>query len=438
MLWELLRDAVREKLSPEEFQLWIQPLACVQEDEAVMELSGPDRFFCSWLKEKYLPLLAAQLRELDGGRRSLRLREPEPQLVLSNMGTAQLRLPHLPAMGSSLGRLHPRYTFDEFMEGEGNVLASSACRSLATGDMIYGPCLFLASSTGLGKSHLAQAVAHEVLRESPATRLHYLSAQQFSNDMVRQIKANTLDQFKARYHGCDFLLVDDVQCLAGKTRTQAEMDELLDTLIKTGTRVVLTGSVPPCALDGLEPAFKSRMASGLVATIEEPDRLTRQRIVRRKAANCGMELADDVVEFLSGRLRGDIRRIESAVIGLKAKAGVQCTPPDITLARYVVRELLGNAAELSAALIRDFVAAQFRLSVEELTSRSRKRSVVFARQLGMYLSRKYTEDTLVEIGRLYARDHSTVLHGIQAITEAIHRNTSVRGQVELLSRRLNG
>ncbi len=438
MLWERLRDAVREQISQEEYQLWIQPLTCMVEGETSLDLTGPDRFFCAWLREKYLPLLVSQLHALDGGRRELRLLEPSQPLALSATDSCQLRLPHLPAQGSTLRRLHPRYTFDEFLEGEGNVLASSACRALATGDMIYGPCLYLASSTGLGKSHLAQAVAHEVLREAPGTSLHYLSAQQFSNDMVRQIKANTLDQFKTRFQGCDFLVMEDVQCLAGKARTQVEMDELLDSLIKTGTRVVLTGTVAPCVLDGLDPAFKSRMASGLVATIAEPDRATRQRIIRRKSANCGLALGDDVVEFLAGRLRGDVRRLESAVIGLKAKASMQGKGVDLSLAREVIRELLGNVAELSGVLIRDFVAAQFRISVEELKSRSRKRAVVFARHLGMYLSRKFTEETLMDIGRLYERDHSTVLHGVQTITEGMHRNTTVRGQVELLSRRLNG
>ncbi|OQX18298.1 MAG: chromosomal replication initiator protein DnaA [Desulfobulbaceae bacterium A2] len=438
MWWERLRDAVRSRISHEEFQLWIQPLSCLEEGEAILELTGPDRFFCAWMREKYLPLLVSQLQELDGGRHELRLLEPLQPLTLSGADSCQLRLPHLPAQGSTLRRLHPRYTFEEFLEGEGNVLASSACRALASGDMIYGPCLYLASSTGLGKSHLAQAVAHEVLREAPGTRLHYLTAQQFSNDMVRQIKANTLDQFKSRFQGCDFLLMEDVQCLSGKVRTQAEMDELLDSLIKTGTRVVLTGTVAPCVLDGLDSSFKSRMASGLVATIAEPDRATRQRIIRRKAVNCGLTLADDVVEFLAGRLRGDVRRLESAVIGLKAKAGVQGKSADLSLAREVIRELLGHAAEISALLIRDFVSGQFRISVEELKSRSRKRAVVFARHLGMYLSRKFTEETLADIGRLYERDHSTVLHGVQTITESIHQNASIRGQVELLSRRLNG
>lgn len=198
MLWNTIKTSLHNALPENEFGLWIKPLECRRQDDQGLELVGPDRFFCAWVEDRYLDLIRKKAEEL-GMIADVKLQvadNPPPQLDRS--GTGQLRLPGTTG-GSHLRSLHPAFTFEQFMVGESNLLARSACKALATGDSTFGNCLFMNSSTGLGKSHLTQAVVHQVLRSAPATRLHYLTAQQFSAEMVKGIRANTMEQFSRKY-----------------------------------------------------------------------------------------------------------------------------------------------------------------------------------------------------------------------------------------------
>jgi chromosomal replication initiator protein len=255
--------------------------------------------------------------------------------------------------------------------------------------------------------------------------------------MVSRIKSNTMDEFKAKYHNnCDVLLIEDVQSLTGKVKTQAELNELLDVLIKSGKRIILTGSNAPRALKNIDEGFRSRMSAGLISTINPPDFKTSRLIIERKAANYKLQLEEDMVEYMAQCIKGDIRKLESAIVGLKAQSSLLKRNPDFAMVKEIVAEIVGSSQELSAELIRDFIARQFKVSVPDMQSKSRKKTIAFPRQVSMYLARKYTEQGLMEIGRAFNRDHSTVLHSVRVITEAMSRNGSIRGQVELLARKL--
>ncbi|MCW5198559.1 chromosomal replication initiator protein DnaA, partial [Desulfobulbus sp. F3] len=338
--------------------------------------------------------------------------------------------------------LHPAYTFERFMVGESNLLARAACRALADADPAFGSSLFLTSATGLGKSHLTQAVVHQVMRNAPQTRLHYLTAQQFSAEMVKNIRENTMEQFSSRFlQGCDLLLLEDVHTLTGKTKTQEELNNILDYLIKSGKRVILTSAVSPRALNGLDEDFRSRMTSGLITAITAPEYNTRAAIIRCKAAVSGLPLADEHIHLLAEHLQGDVRRIENAVLGLRAKASLCSTQPDMDMVREVLEglvsvDLSSSQSRLNGKNIRELVSSQFRVSVDDLTSRSRKQSVSFPRQVGMYLTRKYTEESLADIGGLYNRDHSTVLYAIKTVSRDIVQKNGIRQQVEMLADKL--
>jgi chromosomal replication initiator protein len=323
------------------------------------------------------------------------------------------------------------------MVGESNLLARSACKALATGDSTFGNCLFINSTTGLGKSHLTQAVVHQVLQSAPSTQLQYLTAQQFSAEMVKGIRSNSMEQFSKRYvNDCDMLLVEDIHTLTGKNKTQEELNTILDYLIKSGRRVILTSAVAPGKLVGIDDDFRSRMTSGLVTGIESPDYETRARIIRHKLRLHGLDADDELVGFIADHLQGDVRRIESAIIGIKAKTSLHNVPPDLGIAKEVIYGLIGSAAEITGESIRDLIGRQFRVSIDELRSRSRKRSVAFPRQMAMYLTRKYTNISLADIGNIYNRDHSTVLYAIKTITMDMSRQASVREQVEMLCAKL--
>jgi chromosomal replication initiator protein len=437
MVWNKTREILQEELSDNVFDLWIEPLTCVQIHEDTIRLACPDRFFSAYISQNYLGVIQEKVNEADPMKRRVILCESRSQPSLLLGKGEQLRLPNIPTGGSCVRSLHPRYTFAEFMVGESNILAQSACKSISVCDDSIGPCLYINSATGLGKSHLTQAVAHQILSESPMTRLHYVTAQQFSLEMVRDIKANSMDSFKRKYHeNCDILLVEDVHSLTGKKKTQEELNEIVDSLVKTGKRVILTANSGPRDLVGIDGEFRSRMASGLVTSIQAPDPVTRQRIVKNKADYHRLHLPEEFVTYIAQHIKGDVRQIESALIAIRAKAQLMNRTVDMGLIQEVVRSVVGTPKILTAEAISEFVGSQFRVSMQDMKSRSRKKGLTFPRQVAMYLCRKHTQESLADIGKTFNRDHSTVLHSIKIVTGLAIRNTSIDEQVRLLSSKI--
>lgn len=442
MVWEKIKDGLKESVADNIFQLWIEPLHFVQLQDDRLYLSSPDRYFSAYVKQNFTAIIEEKLEEngmqsakvvfCENGRQQAPFpsnRKPSP--------STQLRLPNLPQNNSKSRALHPRYTFDEFMVGDCNILAESACRSMVSEDGVVGPCLYINGDTGLGKSHLTHAVAHQVFAESPVTRLHYLTAKQFAAEMIRGIQNKTMDEFKRKYQEhCDILLVEDVHSLTGKKKTQEELNDILDTLIKSGKRVILTSKATPRDLVGIDNEFRSRMTSGLVTTINAPNVMTRHRIVKKKAAQQQLQLDDDLVTYLANHIRGDVRKIESALIAVRAKARLTGGHIDLALVKEVVAAVVGINNLLTAPMICDLVSGQFNVSVNELQSKSRKKSITMPRQIAMYLARKHTEESLADIGKAFNRDHSTVLHAIKVVSNKLIRDASVSLQLDILSKKL--
>lgn len=440
-MWRKVKESLREVLTENVYTLWIEPLECVQCSDEMIRLACPDRFYRAHLSQHHLGLIQDCVNDIgaavDGQKRQVVLCETDQKSLPPVSSAVQLRLPHIPVAGSRVRSLHPRYTFDEFMEGDSNLLALSACKSVAAGADTVGPCLYINSSTGLGKSHLTHAVAHQILATSPATRLFYLTAQQFSSEMVREIQANSMDRFKRKYHDhCDILLVEDIHSLTGKKKTQEELNEVLDTLIKGGKRIILTANSAPRELNGIDNEFRSRMAAGLVTAIGAPDLQTRERIVRKKAQSLGITLLEEYVSYLAQHIKGDVRRIESAIHAIRAKSALMGGRIELDLIREVVEGIAGDPGNLSALIISEFVSAQFQVSVQDMQSRTRKKGVVFPRQVAMYLSRLHTKESLADIGKVFGRDHATVLHAIKVVSDRILRDASVSSQVDILNKKV--
>ncbi len=434
MIWRKAKEKLQEKLTESVYDLWIEPLEVESQNESCLYLSCPDRYFGAYVSQNFLEVITEKVNEIDRSVERVKISDECHALPVRNNKPKQLRLPALPSGGSHVRSLHPRYTFDNFMVGESNILAESACRSISVSDDSIGPCLYINSSTGLGKSHLAHAIAHQVLDTSPMARLHYLTAQQFASEMVQNIKSNDMDIFKRKYHDhCDVLLIEDIQSLTGKKKTQEELNELLDSLIKLGKRVVLTANTTPRELVGIDNEFKSRMTSGLVTSIREPDLDTRLRIVRRKASQHKLELVDEFLNYLAQHIKGDVRRIESAVVAIRARAALQGGTVDEAIIEDVVQSVVGTPNSLNAQLISELVGSQFKISIQDMQSKSRKKKISFPRQMAMYLSRKHTDETLADIGRVFNRDHSTVMHSIKVISGLNRRDNSVSAQIDLLS-----
>ncbi len=440
MVWERVKESLKSTIAENIFDLWIEPLKFVELQDEQLYLSSPDRFFSAYVKRNFLEVIEEKIRE--NGLESIKVLFCEessntvsaPRTVKRNGTKAQMRLPSVPVNNSRFRALHPRYTFDEFMVGESNILAESACKSMVAKDDTIGPCLYINSATGLGKSHLTHAVAHHVFSHSPMTRLHYVTAKQFAAEMVRGIKTNTMENFKSKYlEHCDILLVEDVHSLTGKKKTQEELNEVLDSLIKSGKRVIITSKSAPRDLVGIDSEFRSRMTSGLVTSIQAPDAATRIRIVEKKALQQQLSLDEEMVIYLANHIRGDVRQIESALIAIRAKARLTGGHVDINLLREVIASVVGVEQVRSAEMICDLVSSQFNVSIGDMRSRSRKKVVTFPRQVAMYLARKYTDSSLADIGKVLHRDHSTVLHSIKVVSSKAVSDGSVSAQLDLLS-----
>lgn len=439
MLWEQIKEILSKTLPESAYSLWIVPISAQETNNATLELICPDLFFRSWVSDKYASAIHDALGRLD--RRDLQLvfrvkEASSGQHLLTGPGVAP-RLPDIPRGRSFIRTLHPRYTFPEFIVGGSNIMAHSACTDIAMNDTTHGACLYLKAGTGLGKSHLTHAVAHHILEHAPSTRLNYLTAQQLTAEMVKNIRNNTMPAFKEKYHRqCDVLLIEDVHTLAGRIKTQEELAEALDILLETGKRIIFTSSLGPREIPDMEDGIRSRLLSGMITTINPPDTETRIKIIRRKAEISDLSLSEEQVIYLAEHLKGDIRQVESSIVSLKAQCSLLRTQPDFGMIRETLSNIIGQHRTLSPVVIRDFIAAQFKIEVTELQSKSRKQAIALPRQIAMYLSRKYTDMPLADIGKTFNRDHSTVVHAIRAITDKKTRNTSLRRQVELLEERL--
>ena len=435
MVWEKAKTALQDVLSESVYSLWIEPLDLHSKDDSKLVLSCPDRYFGAYVNQNYLDLISRKIGEIDASVKTVVVRDCG--LSPANVQPVQMRLPSVPEGKSAVRALHPRYTFDDFMVGQSNILAQSACRSMSLLDDAIGPCLYINSSTGLGKTHLTHAIAHQLLETQPLVRLHYLTAQQFASEMVMNIKTNAMDRFKRKYQEqCDVLLVEDMQSLTGKNKTQEELNEVLDCLIKSGKRVVMTANTAPSELTGIDDDFISRMSSGLVTSIQKPDLETRRRIISRKAQQQNIGLSQVFIDYLARHVKGDVRRIESTIIAIGARAALNNNEVDEKLVEEVVKFLTGSTPEVTSRAVSELVSAQYKLSLDDLRSRSRKRAIAFPRQVAMFLCRKHTEETLADIGKLFNRDHSTVMHAVKVVSTMNRRDTSVASQLKLLSDKL--
>lgn len=445
MTWQKIDNKLKSSLAPSIYNLWISPLKCLRFDNELIELTGPDRFFCSWVANNFMADIKAALLDHPNKDAQITFKISDEQvstgfaagsLSLTSDKKEQLCLPSISKAPTFVRTLNPRYIFDEFIVGDSNAVAHSACQALAHGDSSLGRCLYISSSTGLGKSHLTHAVAHYLLEHNPGIRLNYLSAQQLTSEMVRSIQSRRMDDFKRKFQNSDILMLEDLQSLAGRSKTQEELSAIFDVLLESGKTVIFTGGQSPKEIKDIEAGVRSRMSSGLVATISQPDLETRTKIVTKKANNLNLHLSEELTWYLAEQIKGDIRQIKSAIVGLKAKTTIRKKEADLDMLKEVLADIINQAQTLAPETIRDYIASQFKLSPDDLLSKSRKKSIAFPRQISMYFSRKYTQNALSEIGKAFNRDHSTVVHSIRVISEAINNDRSIKGQIKILDQKL--
>ncbi|MGX9899253.1 chromosomal replication initiator protein DnaA [Arthrobacter sp. SA17] len=368
--------------------------------------------------------------------------EPEPVVELSLSADAAVELkpqPMLPSTSHEFGRLNPKYVFDTFVIGSSNRFAHAAAVAVAEAPAkAYNP-LFIYGDSGLGKTHLLHAIGHYARRLYSGIRVRYVNSEEFTNDFINSIRDDEGTSFKTTYRNVDVLLIDDIQFLAGKDRTLEEFFHTFNALHNNNKQVVITSDQPPKLLAGFEDRMKSRFEWGLLTDIQPPELETRIAILRKKALSEGLSAPDDALEYIASKISSNIRELEGALIRVTAFASLNRQPVDVGLAEMVLKDLITDdgAQEITSSQILTQTADYFKLSMEELCSKSRTRTLVTARQIAMYLCRELTDMSLPKIGQeLGGRDHTTVIHADRKIRELMAERRVIYNQVTELTNRI--
>ena len=453
-IWSRLLDRARQELPEQTFRTWLEPTEPLSLDGDILLVGAPDQFAADWNESKHADLLAGYGPIALGHpiRISFRVNEerkarPQMDLFVAPPAVAPQVSDVKPSQGqkaSTFAPLSDRYTFDHFVIGKSNELAAAAAHAAAQAPgKVYNP-LFLYGDTGLGKTHLMQAVAHEILMRKPETRIAFIGTEQFTNELVAAIQGRTTQDFRRRYREIDLLLVDDVHFLKGKEATQEEFFHTFNALYEAGRQIILTSDRPPSEIPGLEARLVSRFQWGMVADIELPDLEHRIAILRHKAHLDHLELTipEDVIRFIAEHIRSSVRELEGSIIKLLAYASLRHREVTVELAREALRDKLKTGPEadvmfgrgqLDIMTIQNTVAREWGVTADGLKSKTRTKTLTTPRQVGMYLAREFLGTPLVEIGMAFGgRDHSTVIHSLERVTEMLSTDSGFAKRVEKL------
>lgn len=438
--WKDIKASLKRRIPAHSFRMWIEPLELHRGEGDDWVISCPNAFSRKRVQDHFGAVIEVELRRVLGeaasrlsyhvvGRRNGHRVQAEAHL--------QMPLPSETIRPHNGRLLRTDFTFDHFVVGAGNDFAYSASLSLATQRERRQPALFLLAGTGLGKSHLSQAIGHHILDQAPDERVYYMTAEDFSNEMVQAYRHDAIDKFKTKYRQhCDVLLIEDVHYLSGKERTQIELAMTLDTLYEAGKRIIFSSSCLPSDIPKLHEKLRSRFSCGLISAIEPPNYRTRVRILQKKAGLLNYHLPTPVIDYLASELAGDVRQLESGLNGVAAKSSLLGVPIDLALAESVVKHIASQRKTITVDVIKALVCKYYSVSAADLVSRSRKQHLVRPRQMAIYLARRFTDAPLQAIGKTFNRYHATALHSIHCIEKGLKSDSTVRQQVDFFRQKL--
>jgi len=433
--WDDVRGALQPLVSRDAFQRWFGAARWLGVEDGIASISVPGEIHQVWIETNYLPELTMSVTGVFEDVREVRVLVSEDA---GTNGSADGLTPHAssPARptkaaaleGEALERrikaagLNPAHTFKSFVVGANSQFAHAACESVATKTGIgYNP-LFIYGGPGLGKTHLMQAIGHEILRRQPGSRVIYLTCEKFTNEFIDAIRKGDIEKFRRRYRSSDVLLIDDVQFLGGKERSQEEFFHTFNTLLDGRNQVVLTCDRPACEIKNLEPRLVSRFECGLTVEMQPPLMETRMAILKKKSLDWKVRVDESVLIFLAEKIRTNVRRLEGALMRVATYASLAGESVTVEKVEHLLRDLIREEAsrQVSIDSIQKAVAEHFDVRLADMTSRRRPASIAFPRQIAMYLSRSLTKGSLMEIGEAFGgRDHGTVIHACKKVADRI-------------------
>ena len=459
-LWKKTLTGLQARVDPWDFKHWIQPVQCGSQDEDAREivLAVPDESHGRWVEEHFSTFFHEEFERLGKGDYRIRYmtydaaaqapsqeRADNPVRVEAPREPSPLPASHAPQAPHGMDpsveapALNERYRFESFVDGPTNQFAMSAAHAVSDHPGTrYNP-LFIFGGVGLGKTHLLHAVGHSVRIKNPHARVRYVTSEQFVNELIQAIRTDKMPSFRARYRdACDVLLVDDIQFIAGKDRTQEEFFHLFNTLHSSHKQIVLTCDQLPSSIPDLEDRLRSRLNWGLTADIKPPGFETRVAILKRKADADGIELPDDVAMLVARHVTRNVRELEGALVKLTASTKLLGRAIDVALAHAALGPMLGDAMQrIAPESILKSVATEFKVTLAELKGPRRHRNITVPRQIAMYLVRELTDESLPQIGNLFGgRDHSTVINSLKRVEALRDANPEIRAQLDKLRRSL--
>lgn len=457
-VWGKCLHFIRESIPEQSFNTWFVPITPVKLEDEILTIQVPSQFFYEWLEENYVHLLHEAITKEIGPNGRLQYSvvvdkgtEPEKSLTVNVAGGSyaynkaringfdQYKNPKFIQEIASDTNLNPNYKFDNYIEGDCNRLARSAGYAVANkpGVTSFNP-LMIYGGVGLGKTHLIQAIGNEIKRNHQDKYVFYVASEKFTNQFIDALRNNGIQEFIAYYRNVDILMLDDVQFLRDKEKTQEIFFHIFNHLHQNGKQIIMTSDCPPKDLRGLQERLVSRFKWGLTADLQQPDFETRVAIIQRKMEADGIVIPDQVIEYLAYSIDTNIRELEGVVISLIAHASLSRAEITLELAKNTLKNIVTDIdSEVGIDYIQKTVSDYFNVDAEALKAKTRKKEIVIARQVAMYFSKDYTNHSLKSIGYHFGgRDHSTVIHAVQSVNDMIDTNAKFRLSVDELRKKL--
>ncbi|MFO7444789.1 MAG: chromosomal replication initiator protein DnaA [Ignavibacteriaceae bacterium] len=426
LIWKECLKTIKDNVTLMTYNTWFVPIKAIELENSTLKVQLPSQFFWEWIDEHYNTLINKTIHDILGPNAKLAYVIAEEVEVASSekketpRPVPQIEPVEIKAKPDFESYLNPRYTFDNFIKGEGNQLARAAAGAISDnpGGTSFNP-LFVYGGVGLGKTHLIQAIGNKIVATFPEKKVIYLSSDSFTVEFVEAIQSNSVNDFSNFYRGMDVLIIDDIQFLIGKEKTQDLFFHIFNTLHQSRKQIILSSDKPPKDLKGLDDRLISRFQWGLTADIQPPELETRIAILKRKSEDYGMAVSSEILEYIANNITSNIRELEGCLIKLLANASLNSKEINIELAKKTVREIATDRkVTVSIESITKAVCNYFKIDENKLRDKTRKKEIVMARQMAMYLSKEMTKSSLKTIGLHFGgRDHSTVIHACTSIEE---------------------
>ena len=441
-LWAKVTDSLKERVGQQNFDIWIKPISFISAHGEKVELEVPNRFFKEWISEHYASQIQEVLLDLTHQHCQLQFRSRNEKADRKDLLPPPMEKKETSPPPSPYPPLfNPKYTFENFVVGASNQFANAACLAVANSPAKHYNPLFIYGGVGLGKTHLLHAIGNQILQSRifpDLKKICYLSSEEFTNELINSIRYEKMDEFRNKFRKMDILLIDDIQFISGKERTQAEFFHTFNSLYEARKQIVVTSDKFPKDIPNFEERLRSRFEWGLIADIQPPDVETKVAILKKKSEIENIPLSNEVAFFLASQIDSNIRVLEGSLIRIGAFASLTRTSVDIQMAKEVLKHIIKPKEELiSIDLVQKTVANFFNIKISDLKTKRKTKGVVLPRQIGMYLSRRLTDASLIEIGEKFGgKDHSTVLHSIKKVEDKIAEETSFQELIENLQSRI--